>query len=512
MKKMSKSVEIVGLLVYIFTFLCLADASSLASPPKSALVIAFDNVNELSLLANTLSDQGIDTTLVVNSLEEVYDNLVDVEVYPLNKSSLDQNGHQSADRVALQICQTFLTDEKLANKVREILPTFVVFPAWRHDACLLPWVKHVGSIPVIWSRGIDDELYTFQKTEMALPIHRDGIWSRLIELMRARSILSSTDDSYVFPALKLVQKFLPDLHIKPETLYSDVTLVFWGADYVLRSDFALLSRSLVEIGCHHCRGVYPLPPTLQKELIEFRLGTVAALLDENYEDLIVELAEKLPQGRQGQAIVWKRKNLKLNNQEQPANLFIHSDVIRQDIIGFARTRVLLSHCEDTVLLEAAFHGTPVICFPRNHDERRNSDRAIELGFSFANVDGNIPAKSEPISRVIKHIHETASYRENARKISQAIRDRPNPATDRILYWLDYVLRNREEPLLSSSTGNRDKNDRRQRHIEDFLFGVGLVIGAIIGLLVGLGISFLLAKIYPSGSRNQSHGTRRKFKT
>jgi len=66
-------------------------------------------------------------------------------------------------------------------------------------------------------------------------------------------------------------------------------------------------------------------------LIEHRLGTIVALLDENYETLIRELAKKLPQGREGQAVVWRiNKNMNVATSE---NLFIRSNVDRQDLIG-----------------------------------------------------------------------------------------------------------------------------------------------------------------------------------
>ena len=58
-----------------------------------------------------------------------------------------------------------------------------------------------------------------------------------------------------------------------------------------------------------------------------------ALLDENYETLIKELAQKLPQGRQGQAVVWKNVKWQNSNDALPENLFIRSKIDRQDLIG-----------------------------------------------------------------------------------------------------------------------------------------------------------------------------------
>lgn len=93
----------------------------------------------------------------------------------------------------------------------------------------------------------------------------------------------------------------------------------------------------MQIGCHHCRGSYSLKGDLHKGLIEYRLGTIVAFLDENYDTLIKELAQKLPQGREGQAVVWKNKKWQKSNDVLPENLFIQSNVDRQDLIGKGKT-------------------------------------------------------------------------------------------------------------------------------------------------------------------------------
>lgn len=76
-----------------------------------------------------------------------------------------------------------------------------------------------------------------------------------------------------------------------------------------------------------------MPPVLQKELVEFRLGTVVATLDESFAPVIEKLAQSLPQGRQGLAIAWKNIDVKLAEGKKPENLFVHGEVDRQDLIG-----------------------------------------------------------------------------------------------------------------------------------------------------------------------------------
>lgn len=115
---------------YSFQF---ASSSTLTAPPLSALIIAFDNVYDLSLLANTLSDEGIDATLIVPNYaaSNVYNNLIDVEVLQLNVDARVDKSMQ-ADARALHTCDSLLRDEEILRKIREFQPTFVIFPALRY--------------------------------------------------------------------------------------------------------------------------------------------------------------------------------------------------------------------------------------------------------------------------------------------------------------------------------------------------------------------------------------------
>lgn len=129
---------------------------------------------------------------------------------------------------------------------------------FRHDGCLLPFVKYIESIPVIWITNPDEELYAFECTRVALPIHSGGFWSRLSTSFAGRSIFSTAKNGYLTPALKLATKYLPAVNFDLDHLYSDVRLVLWGADTVLRSNFAFLTQLLVEVCKLHIVLYFPI--------------------------------------------------------------------------------------------------------------------------------------------------------------------------------------------------------------------------------------------------------------
>lgn len=104
-------------------------ASTLVVPPKSVMVVAFEDVYEMSLLANTMSDLMMETTLVISSQanNELFEKLVDVEVIKVNTSNEKINNEISA----MKLCENFLTDTNVSWYVDNVKPTFIVFPAVR---------------------------------------------------------------------------------------------------------------------------------------------------------------------------------------------------------------------------------------------------------------------------------------------------------------------------------------------------------------------------------------------
>lgn len=99
-----------------------------------------------------------------------------------------------------------------------------------------------------------------------------------------------------------------------------------------------------------------------------------------------------------------------------------------------------------------------------------------MGFSITLTDDY---SVDFVTKIIDEIHQTASYRETARSVSLAIRDRPMPASDRMIFWLSYIARNKDNSVKFSPV---EKDITYKTLAEDLQFIYGLFIGSIFGVL------------------------------
>lgn len=174
-----------------------------------------------------------------------------------------------------------------------------------------------------------------------------------------------------------------------------------------------------------------------------------------------------------------------------------SSIIYKTLSGFSRTRIVLSHCSDTEFLESAFHGIPILCFPRNPEETRNTLRGVHLGFSLS-MQGEYSGNT--VANVVLQVQQGNEYREKARRVSTAIRDRLEPASDRLVHWLKYAARTKNEgrsilvPLSRVST-----------YAEAFQWIFGFFAGTLFCVILAvtyLFVSYIIEKEKPVKSKGK----------
>lgn len=81
---------------------------------------------------------------------------------------------------------------------------------------------------------------------MALPVHESGFMQSFIENLNLKYYLYSVESSYVSPMMSIISEKFP-LSDSLTNLYSNVQLILWGADPILRVNSALLTQLIAEV-------------------------------------------------------------------------------------------------------------------------------------------------------------------------------------------------------------------------------------------------------------------------
>ena len=144
----------------------------------------------------------------------------------------------------------------------------------------MPWTASIPSIPVIWARGQNEELYVFVKTGMALPVHETGLLQSFIENLNLKYFLYIIENNYIAPTQKMIYKSIPKAETTMVNLYSSVQLVLWGADPILRVNSALLTPLVAEVHLlllYNLKSKIMLFIKLNENYSNFRLDAIIAV-------------------------------------------------------------------------------------------------------------------------------------------------------------------------------------------------------------------------------------------
>ncbi|XP_053635368.1 UDP-glucuronosyltransferase 2A3-like [Cherax quadricarinatus] len=131
----------------------------------------------------------------------------------------------------------------------------------------------------------------------------------------------------------------------------------------------------------------------------------------------------------------------------PANVKVVTWLPQQDVLGHNKTVLFYTHCGMHGVLEALYHAVPMVGMPVFLDQRdvlvRMEERGVARGVS------KEPSEEEIYQAIVQVLNDP-SYRENAGRMSQVIRDHPVEPMDEALWLVEHVANTRGAPHLKFS--------------------------------------------------------------
>lgn len=138
-----------------------------------------------------------------------------------------------------------------------------------------------------------------------------------------------------------------------------------------------------------------------------------------------------------QKIIWKWEADILPVGKTP-NILLLKWLPQDDILAHPNVRFFISHCGSGGIMEAKFHGKPILGIPVFGDQMENSKVIVNEGWAVELLYDSITEQS--FSAAINELLTNPVYTEKIRKISLLYRDRPQNALDLAVFWVEYVLR------------------------------------------------------------------------
>lgn len=182
----------------------------------------------------------------------------------------------------------------------------------------------------------------------------------------------------------------------------------------------------------------PLSPELQAYLDESSQGVVIVSLG-SYFDYIPEfLARRFCEAFRNtdHRIIWKLANNEFCHDAD--NVRILPWFPQNDILAHKNVKLFITHCGFSSLVEATYHGKPLIVFPMAIEQPSNAAMAVSRGLAIRMDISEFT--SNELRQNIETIIQNESYTENARKISSILRDKKETAAERVSFMIEHVLK------------------------------------------------------------------------
>ncbi|XP_076655537.1 UDP-glycosyltransferase UGT5-like isoform X4 [Halictus rubicundus] len=197
----------------------------------------------------------------------------------------------------------------------------------------------------------------------------------------------------------------------------------------------------------------PLPKDIKKFLDEahegvlyFNLGSVikAATMPEDKLTVLLNLFASLPR-----KVIWKWETDDL--PQKPDNVLVKKWLPQFDILNHPNVKCYFGHGGLLGLSEGVYSGVPMVLMPFYGDQHLNAMAAKARGV--AEIVEFTELNEQNLRHALDEVFNNTKYRENARRLSKAFRDRPATPLQTAVWWTEYIGRGNGLPYVKSEASS-----------------------------------------------------------
>ena len=210
----------------------------------------------------------------------------------------------------------------------------------------------------------------------------------------------------------------------------------------------------------------------QHGVIVVSFGSMVDKVDMNKAEIFARVFGELPQ-----RVLWRYAGAKptgLKNNTKLVSWFPQADVL-----GHPQIKMFITHCGISGTYEAAMNALPVIAQPLFADQEYNARKLVERAGMGVQLNLDTMTKSN-LQNAVKEVLSNPKYLKNAQRVSALLKDEEIPARQKLLYWVDYVIRhNGARHLISETAFTMDSLTYYSVDVVLVLLAAVLVILAVV---------------------------------
>ena len=160
----------------------------------------------------------------------------------------------------------------------------------------------------------------------------------------------------------------------------------------------------------------------------------------------------------------------------PSNVMMVPWVPQQAILAHPATKLFITHCGINGVLEAIYHGVPMVGMPIFMDQPDNLARIVEHGIG---LGLNKFASEEEVVSVVEEVRDNPIYRTRVKELGKLIKLKRNSPMEDAIWMLEYVSKTRGAEHLKLPSRHLNM---LQYYSLDSLLALGLLIALPIWCL------------------------------
>ncbi|XP_071845396.1 UDP-glucuronosyltransferase 2C1-like isoform X2 [Apostichopus japonicus] len=262
-------------------------------------------------------------------------------------------------------------------------------------------------------------------------------------------------------------KIQVDFDIEPDKtiaeLYADASLILThvneGTDYPRPR-----TPHYIPIGGLLARPAEPLPQG----------SAITGVRRRDLLEVFARVFSKLPQ-----RVLWRHQG------EPPTDIGENTKLTdwlpQNDVLGHPKTRLLIYHGGSSGVIEAIYHGVPMVIIPLFGDQSAHAASIQKKGMGLILDKNNI--SEETLMEVIQTVINNPSFKERVQHYSRIHHDAPMTPLQRAIHWMEHVMKFGADHLRP-----------RSAHMSSIeLYNVDVTVFLILLCLIGLYIDYVILK-------------------